>query len=299
MFARWDAKGPSQERMRVGIYLYAAGSIAAGILDLIWGEFEAAHQPIQALGDHIPGRAVLSVIAAIGLIGGGAAILWRRFSRAGASALAAIYLIFAGFWLLRFYTVVHLMGFRIPVVIGLFAGIGQQLILVAAAGIVHASLAKSDFASTSRASLVVRWMFGLSSIAFGLAHLTGVPQVSPMVPKWMPLGGNVWAILTGIAFVAAGIAMLSRVLDLLAARLLALMLFVFSVLVLAPAPLARPHNHVAWGSNAYNMAAVGAAAMFAEWIAVRRREYASAVTGGDGGSPPVSQLNSMKESNWQ
>jgi uncharacterized membrane protein len=281
MFAHWDAESTSRKRMRGGIYLYAAGSIAAGILDLIWGEFEAAHQPIQALGDHIPGRAVLASIAAIWLIGGGAAILWRRLARAGASALAAIYLIFAGFWLPRFYTAVHLMGFKIPVVIGVFAGVGQQLILVAAAGIVHASLVKGGFASTLRTSLV-RWAFGLCSIAFGLAHLTGVPQVSAMVPKWMPLGGNVWAILTGIAFVAAGMAMLSQILDLLAARLLALMLLVFSVLVLAPAPLARPHNHRAWGSNAYNLAAVGAAATFAESIAIRRRGHGNAVMIEDG-----------------
>ena len=77
-----------------------------------------------------------------------------------------------------------------------------------------------------------------------------------MVPKWMPWGGGFWTILTGIAFVLAGIAMLSGILDVLAARLLALMLLVFSVLVLAPGPLASPHNHVVWGSNAYNLAAV-------------------------------------------
>ena len=76
--------------------------------------------------------------------------------------------------------------------------------------------------------------------------------------------------------------MLSRILDVLAARLLALMLFVFSVLVLAPAPLARPQDHVAWGSNAYNLAAVGAAAMFAESIAIRRRGRGSAVRAGTG-----------------
>ena len=128
---------------------------------------------------------------------------------------------------------------------------------------------------------MARWTFGLSSIAFGLAHLTGVPQVAAMVPKWMPLGANVWAILTGTAFVFAGMSMLSRILDLLAARLLALMLFVFSVLVLAPAPLARPHNHVAWGSNAYNLAAVGAAWIFAASIASRRRGRRTAVTVGD------------------
>ena len=93
-----------------------------------------------------------------------------------------------------------------------------------------------------------------------------------MVPAWIPFGGNFWAILTGIAFVLAGIAILSGILDVLAARLLALMLLVFSVLALAPEPLAHPRDHIAWGSNAYNLAAVGAAWIFAESIAARRRE---------------------------
>src|SRR3954449_5618147 len=104
MFAHWDDEITSRTRMRGGIYLYAAGSIAAGILDLIWGEFEAAHQPIQALGDHIPGREILDYIAAIWLFAGGVVILSRRFARAGAWALGAIYLVFAGFWLPRFYS---------------------------------------------------------------------------------------------------------------------------------------------------------------------------------------------------
>jgi uncharacterized membrane protein YphA (DoxX/SURF4 family) len=258
--------------MRTGVYVYAAGSIAAGILDLIWGDFEAAHQPIQALGDHIPGREILAYIAAIWLVAGGAAILWRRTARAGAWALAAIYFIFAMFWLPRFYTATHLLGFRISLLIGLLVGVAQQLILVAAAGIVHASLATRDSVWLSRAPLLVRWTFGLSSIDFGLAHLTGVRAVAAMVPKWMPLGADFWAILTGIAFVLAGIAILSGILDVLAARLLALMLLIFSVLVLAPGPFADPHNHVTWGSNAYNLAAVGAVWIFAEWIAAQRGE---------------------------
>lgn len=91
-----------------------------------------------------------------------------------------------------------------------------------------------------------------------------------MVPKWLPLGGSFWAIITGIAFVFAGLAILSGMLDVLAARLLALMLFVFSVLVLAPGILSHPHNHIPWGSNAYNLAAVGAAWIFGESLAFRR-----------------------------
>src|SRR5436309_8780032 len=118
MCALHDVTSTSQKRQNGssgGLYLYAAGSIAAGILDLIWGDFEAAHQPIQALGDHIPGRQILAYIAAIWLLVGGATIVWRRTARVGAWALATIYLIFAVFWLPRFYTAPHLLGFRIPV----------------------------------------------------------------------------------------------------------------------------------------------------------------------------------------
>ena len=48
MLARLSARINEGRGIRAGIGLYAAGSIAAGVLDLIWGDFEAAHQPIQA-----------------------------------------------------------------------------------------------------------------------------------------------------------------------------------------------------------------------------------------------------------
>jgi uncharacterized membrane protein YphA (DoxX/SURF4 family) len=259
------------KQMKAGVYVYSAGSIAAGILDLIWGDFEAAHQPIQAFGDHIPGQRIFAYIVAVWLVAGSAAILSRRTAQAGAAALALVYLVFAVFWLPRFYTAPHVFGFRISVFIGVLVGVAQQLILAAAAAIVCTWLATRGSAWL-RAGLIARWTFGLCSIDFGLAHLTSMPVVAAMVPKWMPLGGDFWAILTGIAFVLAGIAILWGILDVLAARLLALMLLVFSVLVLAPGPLAHPHNHVAWGSNAYNLAALGAVWIFAESIATRRRE---------------------------
>jgi uncharacterized membrane protein YphA (DoxX/SURF4 family) len=259
----------SRRRMRAGVYVYGMATVAAGIINLIWGDFEAGDQPIQAFGDHIPGREIFAYITAISLVAGGAAILWRRTVRAGAVAVALIYFIFAVFWFPRFYTAPHVLGFRATVYIGVLDGVAQQLILVAAAAVVYASAATRDSAWRQRAALIVRWTFGLSSVDFGLAHLTGLQAVAPMVPKWMPLGGDFWTVLTGIAFVLAGIAILSGILDVLAARLLALMLLIFSALALAPLIFAYPRDHVAWGSNAYNLAAVGAAWIFAESIASR------------------------------
>jgi len=256
--------------MRVGVYVYGIASVAAGIMDLVWGEFEAAHQPIQAFGDHIPGREIFAYLAAVWLVAGGVAILWRRTARAGAAALAIIYCIFAVFSFPRFYTAPHVLGYRITVYIGVLGGVGEQLILAVAAAIVYASLAMRGSLSL-RAALIVRWTFGLSSVDFGLAHLTGVQAVAPMVPKWMPLGGDFWTVFTGIAFVLAGLAILSGILDVLATRLVALMLLVFSALVLAPMIFAFPHDHVAWGGNAYNLTAVGAAWIVADWLATRQQ----------------------------
>ncbi len=207
----------------------------------------------------------MAYIAAVGLIAGGAALLSRRTGRFGAVTLAIIYGAFGVASFPRFYTAPHFLGRKINVYIGVLGQVGEQLILVVAAAIVYTSLAQPGTWSP-RAARIARWTFGLCTITFGLAHLTGVQDVAPMVPAWMPLGGSFWTILTGIAFVLAGLGIVSGVLDALAARLLGIMLLVFSALVLAPLIIAAPHDHVSWGGNAYNLAAVGAAWIVADWL---------------------------------
>jgi DMSO/TMAO reductase YedYZ heme-binding membrane subunit len=98
--------------------IFGIASVAAGVLDLIWGEFESAHQPIQAWGDHIPGITILAYIAAFWLIAAGAAITVRRTAQAGAAALAILYAIFAVFPLPRLYTAPQFFGYRATVYIG-------------------------------------------------------------------------------------------------------------------------------------------------------------------------------------
>jgi uncharacterized membrane protein YphA (DoxX/SURF4 family) len=259
---------------RVGVYMYGLATVAAGIMDLIWGDFDPAHQPIQAFGDHIPGRTIFAYITAFWMIAGGVAILWRRSARAGAAALAVIYFIFAVFWLPRFYTAPLVLGFRIPVLIGVLGGFGTQLIVSAAGALVCASLSTRD-STWSRTVLIARWVFGLCSIDFGLAHLTDIKDNIVYVPTWMPLGREFWVITTGVCFVLAGLAILLGILDVVASRLLALMLLVFSAVTLVPRIFAFPHRHDVWGGNAYQLAAVGAAWILADANARRaaKREH--------------------------
>ncbi len=249
----------------LGVYVYGIASVAAGIADLIWGDFDADHQPIQAWGDHIPGREILAYITAVWMIAGGLAILWRRGARAGGAALAVIYFVFTVFWLPRLYTAPHFLGFRIPVYIGVLAGVGSQLIMVAAGALVFASVATHG-SSWPRTLLFARWIFGISSIDFGLGHLTDLQDNVVYVPKWMPLGAEFWVIVTGICFALAGLAILSGIQDVLAAWLLGLLFLAFNLVALPPFIFADPKDHGAWGGNAYNLAAVGAAWILAHSI---------------------------------
>jgi uncharacterized membrane protein YphA (DoxX/SURF4 family) len=255
---------------RAGVYLYGIATIAAGIFDLVWGGFDADHQPIQAFGDHIPGVTILAYITAVWMIAGGAAILWRRTAKAGGAALAVIYFVFTVFWLPRLYWAPHILGYRIPVYIGVLAGVGSQLIVAAAGALVFASSSLATHGSASlwpRTILVARWIFGLCSIDFGLSHLTDIKDNLVYVPKWMPLGAEFWVIVTGICFVLAGLAILSGILDVLAARLLALMFLVFNAVALPQFIFGDPKNHAAWGGYAYNLAAVASCWILADSIA--------------------------------
>ncbi len=257
---------PGNSMGAIGRVFAGLGSAAAGILDVIWGEFEPAHQPIQAWGDRIAHIPMLAYLAAAFLIVGGIALCIRRTAQAGAATLAVIYAIFTLFPLPRLYTAPHFLGYHVAVYIGLLLGVCQQLILFVAAAVVYALLSKTFQLSWTWAR-VARWTFGLCCIDFGLAHFINVQAVARMVPGWMPLGGASWSIITGAAFVLAGLAILSGIQDVLAARLLGLMLLVFSVVVLTPGIFANPHSHVAWGGDAYNLTAVGSAWMFAGWLA--------------------------------
>jgi hypothetical protein len=286
------------QQMKVGVWFYGLGTALTGIVDIAWGAFDASHQPIQALGKNLPGQHILAYVAGIWLVAAGLAILWRRSARMGATASAIAYLIFAALWLFRYYAGIHALGWRIDVLAGVSFGLAQQFMLVAPTAIVYASTASPDsllqkraqaapvarrFQQTlqpsqpgrvcrarllERAAIAARWMLGLPPVIFGLFHLIGIRVFASIVPHWMSFG-YFWAGLTGIAFFLAGSAICSGIMDVLAARLLALMLLLFEGFVEIPPIFIRLHNQATWGAAVYNLAAIGACWIFAEFLASR------------------------------
>jgi hypothetical protein len=255
-------------QMKIGIWFYGLGTVLAGILDIAWGEFDPSHQPIKSLGKNLADQHMLAYVAGLWLVAAGLAILWRRSAKIGAAASALAYLIFAALWLARYYTGIHAFGLRIDVVLGVSFGLAQQLMLIAPAAIVYTSTTAPDSPLQKRTTTAARWMLGLPPVLFGLFHLAALRVFATIVPHWMGFG-YFWAALTGVAFILAGVAICAGIKDVLAARLLALMLLLFEGFVEVPPIFIRLHSQATWGAAVYNLAAIGACLIFADLLTSR------------------------------
>jgi len=239
----------------LGRHIYGLAAIALGIIGLVWGDFATVWQPVP---DSVPHRTALAYIVAVCLLAAGAAIQWRRTARAGLLVLSFFYLVFACLWLRR------VIGF--PGMIGTWLGFAEQFALVLGGIIAYASLSPRHTMWKNRTPQIARCLFGLCAITFGLAHFLAVKETAGFVPSWIPLGQRFWAIATGAFHMLAGVAILTRIQDLLASRLFTVMLIGFGALVWAPIVFAHPTDHVSWAGNAINLAIAGAAWIVADSI---------------------------------
>ena len=229
----------------VAVRVYGLGSVAIGLVGLVWGDFLAVWQPVSK---SLPGRTPLAYAVAAALLLAGASLQFKRSARAGAVTLTLLYSL--GVVLLHLPLIVaH------PSVFAMWSGTAEQLALVAG------GLAAYTFCLTraDRAAGIARLTFGVCLIAFALAHLFYLKATADFVPAWIPPGQAFWAYATAAGHLAAAIAILSGIAARAAARLLTAMFIVFGVLVHAPLILADPHTHFNWAANAMNFALIGAA----------------------------------------
>ena len=243
-----------------GWRVYGLGIMALGVVCLALGDFH----PGQPVPKDFPGRTVLAYGVAAFMLVAGAAVEWRRTLPSAAAAITAYFA----------FVVVLLMNGRVwlahyaeclP-----YESLAIQLAITAGGLIVYASSAKIDAARAARLTRVGQIAFGLCLLVFGTAHFVYMSLTAPLVPKWLPPSQEFWAYATGIAHIAAGVAILTGVQARLAAILLTIMFASFSVLVHIPMALATPSNWV-WNENAVNIALIGAAWVVADSLARSRR----------------------------
>jgi uncharacterized membrane protein len=225
----------------MGRVVFALAFVALGLLGVFSRDFASVWQPVSP---DLPGRAFLAVLAGAVMTVGGAGLLWRR------TLVPAAFVMMA-------YTLLWLLALHVPRVIlapmheVTWGGCAEIVTLVAACGVLYASAAASGDTpyvaglTGMRAVHVARVAFAVALPLIGLEHLVYAKETAGMVPAWLPyrLG---WAYLTGIAHIAAGLAIALNMVPRLAATLEAWMMGGFTVLVWIPSVLATPSQRFVW-----------------------------------------------------
>jgi uncharacterized membrane protein len=90
-------------------------------------------------------------------------------------------------------------------------------------------------------AIIGRYIYAFSMIIFGIQHFLYAPYIAFLIPKWMP-AHLFLAYFTGIAFIAAGLAIATHIFSRLASILLGLMFLPWVITLHTPRVIASPHN---------------------------------------------------------
>ena len=247
--------------MTFGWRVYGLGVMAMGAVCLAWGGFD----PGQPAPRDLPGRAALAYGAAAFMLVAGAAVEWRRTAAWAAGALAAYFALIV---------VVLMNGRLLPAdyaEYGLYSGAAEQLAIAAGGLIIFAAHAGIEPPLAARLMRIGRLTFGVCAVLFGGAHFFYMSLTAPLVPSWLPPSQVFWGYATGIAHIAAGVALLTGVQARLAAILLTVMYASFTPLVHIPLLLAHPSSFESWTENALNLALTGVAWVVADSLGLSSR----------------------------
>ena len=132
---------------------------------------------------------------------------------------------------------------------GYWDATAEPVALAAAGLIAWAASAQIAPALSSRLQYAGRAVFGLCLFSFGWAHFAYLDRTVSMVPGWLPPSQMFWAWFTALAAIAAGLAFISGVQALLAARLLTLMYVIFQIFVHTPIVMAGHTNALQLGGK--------------------------------------------------
>jgi uncharacterized membrane protein YphA (DoxX/SURF4 family) len=240
-----------------GWRVYGLGVMALAMVCLAWGDFD----PGQPVPEGFPHRTALAYAAAAFMLVAGAAVEWPRTTARGAAALTGYYVLVVLVLMNGSVLLAHYAEYLT------YEGLAEQLAIAAGALIVYAASARIDAALAARLTRLGQLAFGVCALIFGGAHFAFMNLTAPLVPKWLPPTPEFWAYATGVAHIAAGVAILTGVQARRAAILLTAMYASFTPLVHVPMLLADPASHWIWSENAVNLALTGVAWVVADSLA--------------------------------
>ena len=236
------------DRNDMGRFAYGLAAVWLGVIGLIAQDFAGVWQPLDNIGLGA-NRPVIASIYALLFLAAGVAAWLKRSATAGLAVLAVLHLLAMLGWISR-------------IAYGGWTGFFEMLSLVIA-GLVALARLQSPSPGWHRVIAAGQGIFAICLLAFGLSHLMMSKETAGMVPGWIPPNPLFWAYATGVCYLLAGIAILTRVRDKLAAQLTVVMMLSFNVFVWLPMLMDKP-NAFNWAGNAITFAMASAAWVIAD-----------------------------------
>lgn len=259
-------------RRSVGGTVFAMGLVAIAAQTFIVSDFVTELQPVPA---GIAGRTLLAYVNAAAVLVAVAGILANYRVRLFALMLTCVLFI----WIALLHAprvAAHLaIGAAWTPALEILAMAGGALMLTRLSG--HdRSLSPQWNARLDGAARLGLICFGITLPAFGALHFIYNEYVANVIPAWIP-GHLFWAYFTGVAHIAAGLAIITSLmtgyvrLARLAAALFALMAGTWVVILHLPRALAAMNSRPEWTSMFVAMALCGAGLLALETLSKERK----------------------------
>ena len=227
--------------IRLGRMMLGVGMIALGGTGIAFADFMLEWSQVPA---HLPARTTFAYIHGIVFIACGVGLFFEKTIRPCAFVLGTVWLL----WTLL----------CTPFVIAAHGktGLQAELLGMASGLMIWAALTGPTINRTL--AIIFRYAFALCMPIYGLVHFWYAPVVATWIPKWLfvPM---FWAYFTGVAHCAAGVAILTGVLGRLAAKLFAIMLSSWIIILHIPRVIAALHDRHEWTTLFIAIAITGAA----------------------------------------
>ena len=228
----------------------AIGLIALNTLfGLIGGSFVPTLPPLP---ESVPAHELLTYVSITVSLAAGAGLLAKRTAAPAALVLLVYFLVWAAL-------------FKVPIIIHApleevsYQNMGESLVLIAAAWALYRELAQPrNFLSGDVALRVAYLLYGLALIAFGLSHFFYLQLTAPLVPRWLP-APVFWSYLTGIIYIATGLAIVSGLAVRLGTTVVAVQITLITLLVWSPIVAAGHMTAFHWQETIVSWALTAAA----------------------------------------
>jgi len=243
---------------KLGRIFFALPLAAFGLQYFIYGAYQGGLPPVPPWA---PGGKLGAYLIGAILVVAGACIAANWKSRLSATVIALLFF----FCVLVLHTVhLHDVIYNGNDRTRAFEplALGAAALVLAALLPAEPPLGDSWNSTAAKLSFLGRQVFAFCSIIFGIQHFLYAPFIAFLIPAWMP-AHLFLAYFTGVAFIAAGLSMAFNILFRWSSLSLALMFFLWVLLLHAPRVAAKLHNGDEWASLLVALATCGASLILA------------------------------------